>query len=271
MTSLSSMVAPCVCRPTHASAGLRHDDRGRRSKQVGSARAPARPGSWPPRMQCGRSIAIGYVAPGTRMLGTGPSLLARPFRGEVDQSRREAPANPTATGIPHFLAQGRYRIAALIGEGAKKRVYLAHDGHIGRDVAVAFLKAERFDPSRLRRVREEARAMARLGDHPRIVAVYDVGEEQGTPYIIAEYMAGGTVERLLADAPDRRLSLEQAIRIADQVCQALAHAHARGVLHRDLKPANVWLNRDGFAKLGDFGLAISLDRSVPASGRLTGP
>jgi eukaryotic-like serine/threonine-protein kinase len=188
----------------------------------------------------------------------------------VDQSRREAPAVSKPTNVPPSLAQGRYRLSALIGEGAKKRVYLAHDSHIDRDVAIAFLKAEGFDSSRLRRVHEEARAMARLGDHPRIVAVYDVGEEQGTPYIVAEYMAGGTVERLLAEAPDRRLPLEQAVRIADQVCQALAHAHVRGIIHRDLKPANVWLNRDGFAKLGDFGLAISLDRSGAASGRLIG-
>ena len=157
----------------------------------------------------------------------------------MDQSRRAVPTIPSSTEIPDFLAQGRYRIARLIGEGAKKRVYLAHDAHIGRDVAVAFLKAERFEPSRLRRVREEAREMARLGDHPRIVTVYDLGEERGSPYIVAEYMAGGTVERLLAEAPDRRLPLEQAVRIADQVCQALAHAHARGVIHRDLKPANV--------------------------------
>ena len=183
----------------------------------------------------------------------------------MDQSKRES----QAAQAPSFLAQGRYRIGGLLGEGAKKRVYLAHDAHIGRDVAVAFLKAERFDATRLTRVRDEARAMARLGDHPRIVAVFDVGEEQGTPYIVAEYMAGGTVERLLAEAPDRRLPLEQALRIADQVCQALAHAHARGVIHRDLKPANVWLNRDGFAKLGDFGLAVSLD-GPGAAGRLIG-
>ena len=103
--------------------------------------------------------------------------------------------------------------------------------------------------------------MARLGDHPSIVTVHDIGDEAGEPYIVSQYMAGGSLEGLLDQAPERRLDADEAIRIADCVAGALEHAHRNGIIHRDLKPANVWLAADGTAKLGDFGLAFSLDRS----------
>src|SRR5205807_9856551 len=107
----------------------------------------------------------------------------------------------------------------------------------------------------------EAQAMGRLGDHPHIVSVYDIGEEQDQPYIVTQLMAGGDVEGLIENAVNHRVPLDVTLRIADQVCQALEHAHSHGIVHRDLKPGNVWLTADGTAKLGDFGLAIALDRS----------
>lgn len=103
--------------------------------------------------------------------------------------------------------------------------------------------------------------MGRLGDHPHIVTVYDIGEEAGRPYIVSQYMAGGDVEHLLAQSENRRLSVDEALRVTKQICEALAHAHERGVIHRDLKPRNIWLTEGGTAKLGDFGLAVALDRS----------
>jgi hypothetical protein len=133
-------------------------------------------------------------------------------------------------------------------------------------VALAFIKTEGLDEAGRARVEREARAMARLGDHPHIVTVYDIGDEDGRPYIVSQYMAGGDLRGLLREAAGHRLSLEQTLRIADQICQALEHAHQRGIVHRDLKPANVWLTEDGTCKLGDFGLAAVLDRS-----RLTMP
>jgi serine/threonine protein kinase len=103
--------------------------------------------------------------------------------------------------------------------------------------------------------------MGKLGDHPHIVTVHDIGEEDGQHYIVSQYMAGGSVDDLLHAAEQHRLAFDQALRIADQVCRALEHAHAHGIIHRDLKPGNIWLTRDGTAKLGDFGLAVALDRS----------
>jgi class 3 adenylate cyclase len=174
------------------------------------------------------------------------------------------PASTNGTGIadaPSEIAGGRYVVQGFLGEGGRKRVYLAHDTSLDRDVAIALVKTEGLDQAARERVRAEARAMARLGDHPAIVTVHDIGDEDGEPYIVSQYMAGGALEQMLDRAPERRLAPEEAVRIADCVASALEHAHAKGVIHRDLKPANVWLGEDGTAKLGDFGLAFSLERS----------
>jgi len=103
--------------------------------------------------------------------------------------------------------------------------------------------------------------MGRLGDHPNIVTVFDIGEEAGQPCIVCQYMEGGSVEDLVEQAPDHRLPIDQTLQIASEVCQALRHAHDRGIIHRDVKPGNIWLTADGHAKLGDFGLAVALDLS----------
>lgn len=103
--------------------------------------------------------------------------------------------------------------------------------------------------------------MERLGSHPHIVTVFDLGEEQNQPYMVTELMGGGDVEGLIEKAEDRRLSLEQTTRIATETCRGLEFAHSRGIVHRDLKPGNVWLALDGVAKIGDFGLAVALDHS----------
>jgi eukaryotic-like serine/threonine-protein kinase len=164
-------------------------------------------------------------------------------------------------GAPVAFARGRYVVQRFLGEGGKKRVYLAHDHRLDRDVACALIKSEGLDEAGRARVRREAQAMGRLGGHPHIVTVYDIGEENDQPFIVSQYMGGGSLDNLLDHAEHRRLTLPRALRLAEQVCEALEHAHQRGVVHRDLKPSNVWLTEDGTAKLGDFGLALALDRS----------
>ena len=159
----------------------------------------------------------------------------------------------------------------FLGEGGRKRVYLAHDTKLDRDVAVAVIKTEGLDAGGLVRVRREAQAMGRLGDHPHVVVVHDVGEDEGQPYIVSRYMPGGSVEEQLVNAEGHRLPIEPAIRTAEQVSLALDHAHKNGIIHRDLKPGNVWLTADGTAMLGDFGLAMALDRSrMTAHGMMVG-
>jgi len=166
---------------------------------------------------------------------------------------------------------GRYVVQREIGEGSAKRVYLAHDTAIDRQVAIAVIKTDGLDAAGLARVRREALAMGRLGDHPHIVTIYDVGDEAGQPYIVVPYLAGGDLETVLAAAPQQRLPIARALKIADEISQALEHAHRRHIVHRDLKPSNVWLTEDGITKLGDFGLAVALDRSrLTASGMIVG-
>jgi class 3 adenylate cyclase len=172
-----------------------------------------------------------------------------------------APRATPSPALPTSFADGRYVVKGFLGEGGRKRVYLAHDEKLDRDVAVAVIKTEGLDDAGLSRVKREAQAMGRLGDHPNIVTVFDIGDDSGQPYIVSQYMGGGDLDGMLNRTPDRRLPIPEAMRIAIQVQQGLAHAHERGIIHRDLKPGNIWLTADGTAKIGDFGLAVSLDRS----------
>ncbi len=173
--------------------------------------------------------------------------------------------------LPSAFAGGRYKVERFLGEGGRKRVFLAHDSRLERDVALALIKTEGLDQSGLDRVRFEAQAMARLGDHQNIVTVFDVVEEDGSMYLVCQYMSGGSVEDLIAAADGRGLPLEDTVRIGGQVAHALEHAHGRGVVHRDVKPGNVWLQENGSARLGDFGLAVALDRSrLTAEGMMLG-
>ena len=103
------------------------------------------------------------------------------------------------------------------------------------------IKAEGLDDTSRTRIQREAQAMGRLGSHPHIVTVFDLGEERDQPYMVTELMGGGDVERLVEDAEGDRLPLEQAINIAVETCRGLEFAHSRGIVHRDLKPGNVWL------------------------------
>ena len=172
---------------------------------------------------------------------------------------------------PEAFGSGRYTVQRFLGEGGKKRVFLAHDTRLSRDVAIAVIKTEGLDDGGRARVRREAEAMGQLGDHPNIVTVYDVAEENGQVYLVTQYMSGGDLEARLQAADERRLPIDEALRVAGEIASALAHAHARGVIHRDLKPGNVWLAGDGSSQLGDFGLALTLDHSrITQEGMMVG-
>jgi len=162
---------------------------------------------------------------------------------------------------PTSFADGRYQVRRFLGEGGKKMVYLAHDTTLDREVAFALIKTDGLDETSRIRIQREAQAMGRLGSHAHIVTVFDLGQENGQPFMVTELMGGGDVEGMIEAAEDHRLSLEKAIKIAQETCRGMEFAHSRGIVHRDLKPGNVWLTEDGIAKIGDFGLAVALDRS----------
>ena len=173
--------------------------------------------------------------------------------------------------MPTSFASGRYLVRRPLGQGGQKKVYLARDDRLDRDVVIALLKTDQLGADSVPRLIREAQAMARLGSHPNIVTVYDIGDEEGRPFIVSQYVEGGSVADLLKSADKHRLSFDQVIRIGSQICQALVHCHSQGIIHRDLKPGNVWLSQDGTAKLGDFGLAVSADFSrITLEGALVG-
>lgn len=168
-------------------------------------------------------------------------------RLETAEAHRPAPDLPSA-------GEGRYVARAFLGEGGRKQVFRAVDTRLDREVALSVIRTAGLDDASIERVRREAKAMARLGDHPNIVNIFDVGEEEEHIFLIAELMPGGSVDEQLNSAKGP-LPLERVLAIARQVAAALQYVHEQGVVHRDIKPANVWLARDGTAKLGDFGLA----------------
>ena len=195
----------------------------------------------------------------------GAALGAAPDPPEASRPQLESPPE----GAPASVGGGRYRIRSFLGQGGRKLVYLAEDSAAGGEIAVAIFDTAGVGEAIQARARREAQAMGKLGDHPHVVSVLDTGEEGGSPFIVSEYMPGGDVEGLLS-AEGGRLAVPRAIEIATDVCRALEHAHARGIVHRDLKPANVWLDDDGHARLGDFGLATTEGRSRMSGGTLVG-
>jgi serine/threonine-protein kinase len=151
--------------------------------------------------------------------------------------------------LSEVLAQGRYRVERMLGQGGMAVVYLAHDEELSRRVAVKVL-AENVagDVDVRRRFLREARLAGRLA-HPNVVRVYDAGETGGRPFIVMEYVPG----RTLADC--EKLAPDEVVRLGLQACAGLQHAHDAGLVHRDVKPGNLLLRDDGVLKVTDFGIA----------------
>ena len=151
---------------------------------------------------------------------------------------------------------GRYRIVKQIGRGGMADVYLAKDLILdGEEVAVKVLRTNyQTDPIAVARFQREAKAMADL-DHPHIVRITDIGEEDGQQYLTMEYVAGLDLKRYIKE--HHPLSNQEAVRIMGQILLAMRLAHTRGIVHRDLKPQNILLTPDGTAKVTDFGIAVA--------------
>ncbi|MEO8191954.1 MAG: protein kinase [Acidobacteriota bacterium] len=147
---------------------------------------------------------------------------------------------------------GPYEILAAIGAGGMGEVYRARDERLKRDVAIKIMPASfSQDADRLRRFEQEAQAAGGL-NHPNITAVYDLGAQDGAPYIVTELLEGETLRVRLSGGA---IALRKAIDYAVQIAKGLAAAHEKGIIHRDLKPENLFLTKDGRVKILDFGLA----------------
>jgi serine/threonine protein kinase len=160
---------------------------------------------------------------------------------------------------------GSYEITALLGKGGMGEVYRARDAKLKREVAIKFLPEEfSSDRDRTNRFQREAEVLASL-NHPNIGAIYDLEEANGSRFLVLELVEGETLAERIARGP---LPLEEALDIAQQICEALEAAHEKGIIHRDLKPANVKVSPDGKVKVLDFGLAKAME-NVPASHALS--
>jgi serine/threonine protein kinase/Tol biopolymer transport system component len=151
---------------------------------------------------------------------------------------------------------GPYKITGEIGRGGMGEVYMAEDGRLGRRVAVKLLPSRfTFDRERVRRFQQEARAASAL-NHPNIVTIHEIGQQDSQHFIVTEYIEGNTLRSLLREPPN----LNKALDVAVQVANALAAAHQVGIIHRDIKPENIMLRPDGYIKVLDFGLAKLSER-----------
>src|SRR5271169_5592214 len=147
---------------------------------------------------------------------------------------------------------GPYEIVSPLGAGGMGEVYRARDTRLKREVAIKVLPpAVSLDADRLRRFEQEALATAAL-NHPNILAVFDIGTHEGSPYVVSELLEGETLRERLRSGP---VALRKCLDHALQIAHGLAAAHEKGIVHRDLKPENLFLTKDGRVKILDFGLA----------------
>ena len=146
---------------------------------------------------------------------------------------------------------GSYEILEPLGQGGMGAVYRARDSRLRRDVALKVVHPHLLDTDHLERFRREARVLAALG-HPNVASVYELGDVDGTTFIVMELVPGETLAGRIATG---RLAVSEVLRIALQVAAALEAVHDRGIIHRDLKPANIKLTSEGVVKVLDFGLA----------------
>src|ERR671931_1608300 len=167
------------------------------------------------------------------------------------------------------LISDRFRLEEKIGAGGMSTVYRAYDPTLERWVAIKLMHRDiSTDPDQLERFRREARAVARL-NHPHLVTVIDAGEDEGTPYIVFEYIEGETLKDRIRRLG--RLPVAEAVAYAIEIGRALSSAHSHRLVHRDVKPQNVLIDPDGRAKVTDFGIARSMEaKGLTATGRVLG-
>src|SRR5437867_7175656 len=148
---------------------------------------------------------------------------------------------------------GRYEIESVLGRGGMARVFLGTDRVLGRRVAVKVLSSQfAHDESFVARFRREAQSAASL-NHPNVVSVFDTGSDNGTHFIVMEYIQGKTLAEVIKE--EAPLPPERAARVAEDVAEALSFAHEAGIVHRDVKPGNIMLSPSGDVKVLDCGIA----------------
>jgi predicted ATPase/tRNA A-37 threonylcarbamoyl transferase component Bud32 len=168
------------------------------------------------------------------------------------------------------LQNGRYAVLKKLGEGGKGVVYKARDSVLNRVVAIKMLKSAVSGEEAYSRFIREAQAVAKL-NHPNIVAIYDIGEENGKQFFVLEFVDGMSLRELMGTYPEGKCDIQTVLRMGIDICNGLKYAHSQGVLHRDIKPENILITEEGVAKLMDFGLAKMLGQpSITQEGVIVG-
>jgi serine/threonine protein kinase len=176
---------------------------------------------------------------------------AGPMRKPAMRKTTEDPGDLTGQQVGH------YEILSRLGKGGMGIVYKARDQHLDRFVAIKVLPPELVaDPDRKRRFAQEAKAASAL-NHPNIITIHDIASENGIDFIVMEYVQGKTLAQAI---PRRGLKLNEVLKYATQIADALAKAHVAGIIHRDLKPGNIMVDEGGLVKVLDFGLAKLTER-----------
>ena len=201
--------------------------------------------------QCGRNNDRGAV------FCNGCGAPVTPAAGMTAESAIPVGQTAVTSTFPASFKDGRYTVKELLGEGATKTVYLVLDTLLDREVAFALINIRGLDQSDRSRIQREAQTMAKLGEHPNIVQIYDFGQDDGRPFMVLQLIAGGTADGLAKSAQGGIVDFQTVTRVSTDVCKGLEFAHSKGVVHRDLKPGNIWLSADGVAMIGDFGIALS--------------
>ena len=174
----------------------------------------------------------------------------------------QSPGVEQGARVPPGERIGPYIVQEFLQAGGMGEVYQARDTRLNRAVAIKFLpRAAAADPAALERFQREARAASAL-NHARICTIHDLGEHEGRPFIVMEYLDGESLRDSIARAP---VPVEKLIDVALQTCDALQAAHAKGIVHRDIKPANIFITASGQIKILDFGLAKLVAEPAPAS------
>src|SRR4051812_10846145 len=217
-------------------------------------RRPRRPS--PSRRRMRRSTAMS-----TTVTRTASSRRARRST-EASSRRARRSSRGNEPGMNRYLGAKRYELKDRLGHGAMATVYGARDLKLDRDVAIKLLADNLAGDDEIRkRFSREARLAAKL-DHPNIVQVFDVGEEEGRPYIVMEQVEGGTLGDRL-DGRRRSIPSAEGLRLLSQLCEGLGHAHSKKLVHRDIKPQNLLLrSSDGCLKITDFGIARAAEETT---------
>ena len=217
---------------------------------------------------CGEDAALRTEVEELLAAHASSGVLDRPVRSPLESGNTVPEMSPLAPAraLPPGAALGPYVVVDLLGAGGMGEVYRARDPRLGREVAIKVIRGDEPNRETLRRFDQEARAAGAL-NHPNLLVVYDVGAQDGVPYVVTELLEGETLRERLRRGP---LPVAESLALLRQVLAGLEAAHQKGIVHRDLKPENLFLTADGRVKILDFGLAKRLDGGLVGEESLTG-